>query len=129
MTSLGGSMKKVNGPFFVIGLHSNQVADGILTQIGDVIRNKFFETGELVKSRQLSNAQEVWSAIYFADDMLSESDTQNKYLEMGYDTILYFNDVAWKLTKESIPNLTSLETINDLPTDNLGTYISMPHWK
>ena len=116
--------------YYVIGLKSDEVARGALTQVADLIRNAFMTTGEAVRKGELRGAQEKWAIIKFdASDMLGMGELDGKYEELGYDTVLYLNDVAWGIIHASGLKLELIEKISELPKGELGTYISMPHWE
>lgn len=122
-------MKSINENYHVIGLSTNDLASGVLTLIADSIRNAFFKTGEDVRSGRLVIAKENWSVIKFNSNFYVERESESKYINLGYEEILFINESAWSILKRNGIRLNQIDEIKELPNDVDGTFISMPYWE
>lgn len=113
--------------YFVVGLTNKQVAEGMLTKLADVVRKKFIDTAEKIRKEKVQTADQLWAKILFDADLLGMGKDTSKFMNSGYDQVLYINLVAWNLIEgENFP-LKLLEKTDKLPS-SLGTFISMPYW-
>jgi len=113
--------------YYVVGLKNDQVAQGALSKIADIIRDAFFETSQQAVKNNNRNAKEHWAIIRFESDFLLNDNTEDLYPE--YSQILYLNQVAWDTFVEKGIQLKSLKEIDNLPDKELGMFISMPIFK
>ena len=110
--------------YYVVGLKNDQVANGELSRIADVIRNAFFETAKAVIEHRLVGVKEDWAVIRFEGSFLLNQDSVNPYPDYG--EIIYLNQLAWDEFKNKGIALVAIEEIIGLPDRELCTFISMP---
>lgn len=100
---------------------------GALSQIADVIRNAFIDSGKAVLERRAVGAKENWAVIRFDSGLLLEPESEVTYPD--YDEVLYLNQVAWDVFRSEGIQLEVIEEIDKLPKKELGMFISMPIFK
>jgi len=107
--------------YYIVGFINDEVAEGILSKVMNFIRDEFDRTSKMVLNKQFINPKESLAEIYF------ENFTTNPSMDDNYSEILYLNEVAYGLLKNSGIITSSIGETEQIPKD-AGVLIRMSTW-
>jgi hypothetical protein len=110
---------------YTVGLTNEQVANGALSIVADIIREAFLNSARQVSERKLVGAQKHWAKVYFEHNLMNDNFPKD---QKEYSILLHLNGTAKFLIEKSGYKLKVISELEEAP-DDLGTFLSIPYYE